>query len=64
MKVEPNHLLKALRSAVEAINDMFNPTERLEKQIVELDRKIARSFALLVPLQANVQSHKGADFRR
>ena len=28
------------RSAVEAINDIFNPTERLEKQIVELDRKI------------------------
>lgn len=43
MKVEPNHLLKALRS-VEAINDIFNPTERLEKQIVEFDRKIARLF--------------------
>jgi hypothetical protein len=32
------------RSAVEAINDIFNPTERLEKQIVELDRIIARLF--------------------
>ena len=44
MKVEPNHLLKALRSTVEAIDDIFNPTERLEKQIVELDRKIAEIF--------------------
>jgi hypothetical protein len=34
------------RSAVEAINDIFNPTERLEKQIVELDRKIGRLFCI------------------
>jgi hypothetical protein len=30
------------KSVVEAINEIFNPTERLEKQIAELDRKIGQ----------------------
>ena len=45
------------RSVVEAINAIFNPTERLEKQILELDKKLACTFALLVPLQTNMQNH-------
>jgi hypothetical protein len=32
------------RSVVEAINAIFNPTERLEKQILELDKKIGLYF--------------------
>jgi hypothetical protein len=41
-RVEESVVFPNNRSAVEAINDVFNPTERLEKQIVELDRKIDR----------------------
>ena len=39
-RIEESVVFPNNRSAVEAINDIFNPTERVEKQIVELDGKI------------------------
>jgi hypothetical protein len=51
------------RSVVEAINAIFNPTERLEKQILELDKKLTCTFALLVTLQANMQHHMELQIR-
>ncbi len=48
------------KSVVEAINAIFNPTERLEKQILELDKKMVCTFALLVTLQTNMQKPHGA----
>jgi hypothetical protein len=51
------------KSVVEVINSIFNPTERLEKQILELDKKLACTFALLVFLQTNMQNHMELQIR-
>lgn len=48
------------KSVVEAINAIFNPTERLEKQILELDKKLVCTFALLATLQTYIQKPHGA----